>query len=77
MVKKVHNKAKEAKKQADQGVKKALNQIAKKEKKVVEEGTKSKISRRFNKLRVKSGELDKKGVVYVGHLPKGFNEKEL
>ncbi len=37
----------------------------------------SKISRRFNKLRVKSGELDKKGVVYVGHLPKGFNEKEL
>lgn len=34
----------------------------------------SKISRRFNKLRVKNGELDKKGVVYVGHLPKGFNE---
>ena len=55
----------------------APNQIAKKDKKVVEEGTKSKISRRFNKLRVKSGELDKKGVVYVGHLPKGFNEKEL
>ncbi len=37
----------------------------------------SKISRRFNKLRVKAGELDKKGVVYVGHLPKGFNEAEL
>ena len=37
----------------------------------------SKISRRFNKLRVKGGELDKKGVVYVGHLPKGFNEQEL
>ena len=37
----------------------------------------SKISRRFNKLRVKSGELDKKGIVYVGHLPKGFNEQEL
>ena len=34
----------------------------------------SKISRRFNKLRVKAGEMDKKGVVYVGHLPKGFNE---
>ena len=77
MVKKVHNKGKLAKKPADQGVKKAPNQIGKKEKKVVEEGTKSKISRRFNKLRVKSGELDKKGVVYVGHLPKGFNEKEL
>jgi nucleolar protein 15 len=26
---------------------------------------------------VKSGELDKKGIVYVGHLPKGFNEQEL
>jgi nucleolar protein 15 len=37
----------------------------------------SQISRRFNKLRVKSGELDKKGIVYVGHLPKGFNEQEL
>ena len=77
MVKKVHNKGKGDKKPADQGVKKAPNQIVKKEKKVVEEGTKSKISRRFNKLRVKNGELDKKGVVYVGHLPKGFNEKEL
>ncbi len=39
--------------------------------------TASKISRRFNKLRVKQGELDKRAVVYVGHLPKGFNEKEL
>ncbi len=77
MVKKVHTKGKQTKKPADQGVNKAPNQIAKKEKKVVEEGTKSKISRRFNKLRVKNGELDKKGVVYVGHLPKGFNEKEL
>ena len=50
-------------------------------KKVTEEKTAkvipSKISRRFNKLRVKGGELDKKGIVYVGHLPKGFNEQEL
>jgi RNA recognition motif-containing protein len=50
-------------------------------KKVTEEKTTrvvpSKISRRFNKLRVKGGELDKKGIVYVGHLPKGFNEQEL
>ncbi len=49
----------------------------KKEKKVVLGSGASKISRRFNKLRVKNGELDKKSVVYVGHLPKGFNEKEL
>ncbi len=77
MVKKTDKNHQEEKKSADQGLSKAPNQIAKKEKKVVEEGTKSKISRRFNKLRVKKGELDKKGVVYVGHLPKGFNEKEL
>ena len=34
-----------------------------------------KLSRRFHKLKVKKA--DNKGVIYVGHLPKGFNEKEL
>lgn len=68
-------------------VKKVLNAAAapttpagvQKVKKVIEKkaAPASKISRRFNKLRVKSGELDKRAVVYVGHLPKGFNEKEL
>ena len=35
------------------------------------------LSKRFNKLRVKPADLKKKGVVYIGHLPKGFNEEEL
>ena len=43
-----------------------------------EEGPKRRqLSRRFNKLKIKQGELEKKGIVYVGHLPKGFNETEL
>ena len=46
-------------------------------KKVEEEVKKAKISSRFNKLRIKQGDLSSKGCVYVGHLPKGFNEKEL
>lgn len=33
--------------------------------------------RRFNKLRIKSDEGSKRGVVYIGHLTKGFNEEEL
>ena len=33
---------------------------------------------RFNKLRLKQGDLDgSKGIVYIGHLPKGFEEDEL
>ncbi len=56
----------------------AVPDVTKKEKKVIEKkAPASKISRRFNKLRVKNGELDKRAVIYVGHLPKGFNEKEL
>lgn len=75
MVKKVTNKkVAEAKTEV---VKAAASKNIKKEKKEKPIGGASKISRRFNKLRVKSGELDKKGVIYVGHLPKGFNEKEL
>ena len=37
------------------------------------------LSRRFHKLKVvqaKDGEA-KRGIIYVGHLPKGFNEREL
>ena len=33
------------------------------------------LSRRFHKLKVKAD--DNKGIIYVGHLPRGFNEKEL
>lgn len=36
---------------------------------------KRQLARRFDKLKVTNG--NKKGVVYVGHLPKGFNETEL
>ena len=33
---------------------------------------------RFNKLRLKEKDLDgQKGIVYIGHLPKGFEEEEL
>jgi nucleolar protein 15 len=34
------------------------------------------LSRRFHKLKVKKSE-DNTGIIYIGHLPKGFNEKEL
>jgi len=37
--------------------------------------TKKKMTSRFNKLRLKAD--DKKAIVYVGHLPRGFQEKEL
>ena len=37
----------------------------------------NKMTRRFNKLRLKTEESEKRGIVYVGHLPKGFNEEEL
>lgn len=33
------------------------------------------LSRRFHKLKVRAD--DNKGILYVGHLPRGFNEKEL
>lgn len=35
------------------------------------------LSKRFNKLRIKAKDRKQKGVVYVGHLPKGFNEEQL
>jgi nucleolar protein 15 len=33
------------------------------------------LARRFNKLKVTDSK--KKGIIYIGHLPKGFNETEL
>ena len=35
------------------------------------------MARRFNKLRIKGEEGTKRGVVYIGHLTRGFNEEEL
>ena len=35
------------------------------------------MTRRFNKLRLKTDDLKTKGIVYIGHLPKGFAEDEL
>ena len=34
------------------------------------------LSKRFSKMKVDSN-TKQKGIIYVGHLPKGFNEKEL
>ena len=34
------------------------------------------LSKRFSKMKVKSGDKQK-GIIYVGHMPKGFNEREL
>ena len=37
----------------------------------------TRMARRFNKLRIKGEEGTKRGVVYIGHLTRGFNEEEL
>jgi nucleolar protein 15 len=37
----------------------------------------NKLSRRFNKLKVKPEHLKSRGIIYIGHLPKGFAEDEL
>ena len=47
----------------------------KKIKKTASEMRERRLSRRFHKLKVKPG--SDRGVLYVGHLPKGFNETEL
>ena len=61
--------------------KKEASKTIKKEKKTLkvkkEMTTGNKMVRRFNKLRLKAEESGKRGIVYVGHLPKGFNEEEL
>ena len=57
------------------------SKVIKKEAKTKDAPTSSeprkKLARRFNKLRLKAGEIAAKGIVYVGHLPKGFEEDEL
>ena len=60
------------KKEASKAIKKDKAPKVKKEK-----PTANKMTRRFNKLRLKAEETGKRGIVYVGHLPKGFNEEEL
>lgn len=43
-----------------------------------DQGGGSKMTRRFNKLRLRKSDLDgSKGIVYVGHLPQGFEEDGL
>ena len=53
--------------------------VVKKEEKesVVPKVSRHSLKNRFNKLAIKAGDLKKKGIVYVGHLPRGFEEKEL
>ena len=41
------------------------------------EKPKNRLVRRFNKLRLKPDQIAGKGIVYIGHLPKGFEEGEL
>jgi len=36
-----------------------------------------KLAKRFNKLAIKKDDLRTKGIVYIGHLPRGFEESEL
>ena len=62
------------KKESKKESKKAL--VAKPSKKISKpEGKKKKVTNRFNKLRLKGD--DSSRVVYIGHLPKGFEENEL
>jgi nucleolar protein 15 len=35
------------------------------------------MAKRFNKLRLKAADIKGKGIVYIGHLPRGFEESEL
>ena len=46
-----------------------------KAKKTASEMKSRRLSRRFHKLKVTPG--SDRGILYVGHLPKGFNETEL
>lgn len=38
---------------------------------------KKRLSKRFNRLKITAKDKQYRGVLYVAHLPKGFNEKEL
>lgn len=35
------------------------------------------MARRFNKLRIKPEDIKQRGIIYIGHLPRGFEEQEL
>ena len=82
-------KTKESVKKVTKTVKKEAEKKASKESKVstkskdikktkkTDTAGKPKLAKRFNKLRIKEGDLKTKGVVYIGHLPKGFAEEEL
>ena len=37
----------------------------------------NRMARRFNKLRLKPEQMKSRGIIYIGHLPKGFEEDEL
>jgi hypothetical protein len=55
---------------------KVIKKSVKKDKVVDPERKKKRMTSRFNKLRLKN-DGNGKGIVYVGHLPRGFAEKEL
>ena len=56
-------------------VKKVEQAVKGKVQKTASEMRQRRLSRRFHKLKVTSG--SERGILYVGHLPKGFNETEL
>ena len=61
----------------DKPAKKA-SKVSDKSKSIKKERTPAtKLSRRFNKLKVKPEHLKSRGIIYIGHLPKGFSEDEL
>ena len=72
-VKKVSDKSKKIKKDKEGKTSDKIPSV-KKDAKAKTKG--NRMVRRFNNLRLKSKDM-KKGIVYIGHLPKGFEEKEL
>ena len=54
-----------------------VKEIKKSKAKSQEAPKKKQLSTRFSKLKVKKSDLVKRGIIYIGHLPKGFNEDEL
>ena len=69
--------AKVAKKAESKPIKKDKKIVEKKVKKEKKEKKTDRMAKRFNKLRINSNEQTQRGVLYIGHLPKGFNEEEL
>ena len=75
MVKKAVSEKKTSSKSAAVKTVKEAPKPEKKIKKTASEMKGRRLSRRFHKLKVKAG--NGRAVLYVGHLPKGFNETEL